>query len=284
MASADLSHIREHMTHPITVAICGFLTLVGTLSGPFGTIESMTVGERAVFWSVISFGSTALAFVMRRMALRLVPATRPVLFELVVTGLMVLAVTPLVVLLIYLMLPHACLSLPCIAQLAFDVALITGAVFIVRRIIPGFEDMLFFARDESGALKVLTPSPLAELPKSTSENPADRPRLYRRLPEDETGTILHLAANGHYTSVTLDTGRIDIRMRFSDAVNEMDEVDGHCTHRSHWVACAAVVGHGRVEGKPVLELVNGMSVPVSRTYRPDLEAAGLLPVAPVERA
>ena len=67
-----------------------------------------------------------------------------------------------------------------------------------------------------------------------------------------------------------------IRLRFGDAIEEMDPVDGFCTHRSHWVARQAVSGAERERGKIFLRLENGDRVPVSRTYMPDLEEAGLL--------
>ena len=74
-----------------------------------------------------------------------------------------------------------------------------------------------------------------------------------------------------------DRGTEKLRLRLSDAIDEMEPVEGLCTHRSHWVTRAAIAGHVRESGKLFVTLENGDRVPVSRTYRPQLEAEGLVP-------
>lgn len=268
------------MVHPVTLVVCSVVSIIAVVSGPFGTYEYLTLAERVVFWTAITFGSTLAAYVLRRFAVRVVSKKRPVAYELMVTGLMVLAVTPMVLGMMWIFAPGVCGGASCVGRIGLYVGLIAGAIFMLRRVVPGFEDLLFFVRDETGGLRFVAPSPLPVgdvLPVGPEPDSCPMPRLFRRLPDTETGTILHLTANGHFVTVTLDTGAHDIRMRFGDAVEEMDCVEGCCTHRSHWVSATAVTGHKRVDGKPVLVLVNGMEVPVSRTYRPGLEKAGLLP-------
>lgn len=243
------------------------------MSGPFGTIDSMSVGGRLVYWTAVSFGTTLVAYAVRVVTARHVPKDRPFLFEATATVLMVLVCTPYVTGLTWALDAERCVAQGCFSDIGFYVALITILIFVMRRVIPGFEELVFFARDEHGDMRLVTRG--AVLPEQADSIP--RPRLYRRLPKGETGEVLHITANGHFVTITLTTGAHTIRMRFSDAINEMEPVAGLCTHRSHWVAHAAVRGHGRVDGKPVLILVNGMEVPVSRTYRPGLEEAGLIP-------
>ena len=67
-----------------------------------------------------------------------------------------------------------------------------------------------------------------------------------------------------------------IRSRFYDAVAEMEPVQGHFTHRSHWVVDRAISGVERQGGKTALRLSNGDLVPVSRTYKPMLEQDGVV--------
>ncbi|MEZ5714276.1 MAG: LytTR family DNA-binding domain-containing protein [Paracoccaceae bacterium] len=69
---------------------------------------------------------------------------------------------------------------------------------------------------------------------------------------------------------------VTIRLRFSDAIAEMEPMQGYCTHRSHWVSHAAISGVEREPGKLFLRLVNGDRVPVSRKYRPELEKARIV--------
>ncbi len=111
---------------------------------------------------------------------------------------------------------------------------------------------------------------------AVQEPQGDKVRLLRRLPDEADQTVLRLSAEGHIVHVVMAQSRHRLRMRFSDAVDEMDAADGFCIHRSHWVARGAIAGHKTVNGRPVLILTNGDEVPVSRKYQPDLEAAGVL--------
>ncbi|MBE0452617.1 MAG: LytTR family transcriptional regulator [Roseovarius sp.] len=120
------------------------------------------------------------------------------------------------------------------------------------------------------------------LEKGLSAPAPERPRLARRLPEALQGAdILRLSGNGHTVEVVTDQGAHTLRLRLSDAIDEMEPVAGMCTHRSHWVTLAAMTGRECREGKVFLRLSNGERVPVSRTYAPQLEAAGVIPPRPV---
>ncbi len=273
VASEEWSRFRSRMTHPITLVACAILTLLATISGPFETIDLMPLPLRFAYWALAVFGTTLCVYVARALIERRVPQDRPFLFELAAIGLTVLLSTPLIISLKALFSAWRCLSPACVGQIAFYVAVCTGSVFVLRRVIPGFEPMIFFARNEDGGVQLVAPAPV---PPEAIETPP-RPRLYRRLPADVTGEVMHLTAQGHFVTVTTSDGAHSLRMRFGDAVDEMDAVEGYCTHRSHWVARSAVTGHTKVDGKPVLMLSNGMAVPVSRTYRPGLVAAGLIP-------
>ena len=101
-------------------------------------------------------------------------------------------------------------------------------------------------------------------------------RLVCRLPEDFCGKIVHLAIDGHIVWVIINVGTFDLRMRFSDAVDEVAEITGICAHRSHWVAIAKITETITVKGRPCLVLSNGDMVPVSRKYEPDLGVLGIL--------
>ena len=63
-------------------------------------------------------------------------------------------------------------------------------------------------------------------------------------------------------------------MRLADAIAELDGIEGAQTHRSWWVAKAAVAGAERMEGRAVLTLKDGAEVPVSRGFAEGLRAAG----------
>ena len=63
-------------------------------------------------------------------------------------------------------------------------------------------------------------------------------------------------------------------MRLTDALGELEGLEGAQVHRSWWVARDAVVGAERGNGRASLTLKTGAVAPVSRTYAQALRAAG----------
>ena len=55
-------------------------------------------------------------------------------------------------------------------------------------------------------------------------------------------------------------------MRLSDAIDELDGIEGAQVHRSWWVARDAITEAVRGDGRATLTLKDGAEVPVSRTY------------------
>ncbi|WP_170761706.1 LytTR family DNA-binding domain-containing protein [Ruegeria lacuscaerulensis] len=114
----------------------------------------------------------------------------------------------------------------------------------------------------------------AELPVEEVLVPS--PRLTKRLPDAFKGRVYRLTVRDHFVDVVTSEGTFTIRLRFSDAIAEMEPVSGHCTHRSHWVADDAIEGVTRQAGKTFLRLKNKDLVPVSRKYKPMLERDGVI--------
>lgn len=86
--------------------------------------------------------------------------------------------------------------------------------------------------------------------------------------------ILSLCAEDHYLRVRTQAGEALILMRLSDAAAACQELDGARTHRSWWVARAAVSEARKGDGRAVLVLQDGTEAPVSRTNYPALREAG----------
>ncbi len=101
------------------------------------------------------------------------------------------------------------------------------------------------------------------------------PRLNARLPVRLRGAeIWALQAEDHYLRVHTKLGDDLILMRLSDAILELDGIEGAQTHRSWWVAKVAVVEARRIDERAVLTLPNGVEAPVSRKFAPSLRRAG----------
>lgn len=111
-------------------------------------------------------------------------------------------------------------------------------------------------------------------PASAPGQPLERPGLallLRRLPPEIGHDILCLKAQEHYTNVVTTCGNALVYMRFSDAVGLASAgIEGVQVHRSHWVARAAIRNFERVDGRIMVRLVNGETLPVSRSHQGQL--------------
>ncbi|PLR27777.1 hypothetical protein SGCZBJ_05320 [Caulobacter zeae] len=104
---------------------------------------------------------------------------------------------------------------------------------------------------------------------------APPPRFLDRLPARLRGATLYaVEAQDHYLRLHTSRGEDLILMRLSDAIAELEGIEGAQTHRSWWVARAAVVDARRGDGRAVLTLAGGAEAPVSRAYAKALREAG----------
>lgn len=100
-------------------------------------------------------------------------------------------------------------------------------------------------------------------------------RFPERLPMKLRGAAIRaVQAEDHYLRIHTDRGSDLILMRLSDALEELEGLEGSQTHRSWWVAKDAVRDVARGDGRATLTLEGGMSVPVSRRYARALREAG----------
>lgn len=101
------------------------------------------------------------------------------------------------------------------------------------------------------------------------------PRFLERLPPKLRGAeIFAVQAEDHYLRLHTSKGSDLILMRLSDAVAELEGIEGARTHRSWWVARSAVTGAKRGDGRATLSLKSSVEAPVSRAYASALRAAG----------
>ncbi|WP_313453610.1 LytTR family DNA-binding domain-containing protein [Brevundimonas sp.] len=104
--------------------------------------------------------------------------------------------------------------------------------------------------------------------------PARPARFLERLPLKLKGAAIQaVQAEDHYLRIHTDRGSDLILMRLSDAVEELEGLEGAQTHRSWWVAREAVRGVERGDGRAVLTLEGGLRAPVSRRYARALREA-----------
>ncbi len=123
---------------------------------------------------------------------------------------------------------------------------------------------------------VMTAIGMAMEPKTATTHAGDAPpRFLDRLPPRLRGAVIHaVQAEDHYLRIHTDRGSDLILMRLSDAVAELEGLEGAQTHRSWWVARDAVQDVKRGDGRATLTLDGGLTVPVSRRHARALRQAG----------
>jgi hypothetical protein len=101
--------------------------------------------------------------------------------------------------------------------------------------------------------------------RATSQSPP--PQFLTRLPIKLKGAAIYaVQAEDHYLRIHTDRGSDLILMRLSQALKELDGLEGAQTHRSWWVSRAAIQAVERGNGRATLTLANNLKVPVSRRY------------------
>ena len=100
-------------------------------------------------------------------------------------------------------------------------------------------------------------------------------RFIDRLPFKLRGAAIRaVSSEDHYLRIHTDRGSDLILMRLSDALTELEGLEGAQTHRSWWVAKDAVRDVSRGDGRATLTLEGGVEAPVSRRYAKALRDAG----------
>jgi hypothetical protein len=217
-------------------------TVVLTATGPFGTFAAMGLVDRAVFWGAAIGTAIVISLVLLRLLIPRLSGYSPLLRDLAMAFAMSACFTPVLFLLKAQYLNGATSPLGVLetAAVVFAVPLALGLA-------------------RAGFRATEPPDPV----------PPPAPRLADRLdPPARDGRILVLSGRDHCIDVFTDAGQAEIRMRFSDALRELDGLDGMQIHRSHWVSDAAVTAIARDgSGKVLVILPCGRRLPVSRTHR-----------------
>ena len=225
--------------------ICAFL-------GPFGTYEQIPLLGRAIYWGPLVALALLGSGLSCAIALQWLPCRNQTEHVLISSGVFVILFSPIMFVVASSgfigNLPNP-ISLAHVLATAFAFACVLG----VWGVLFGEQAVLF------------------------GEEPKERARLYARLPDVGLNTIVRITVQDHYVDVRLSDGCSHrLLMRFSDAVNEMDDADGFCVHRSHWVSRDAVAQAVKDGQKEFEILTSGERILISKTYRQNVVSAGFL--------
>lgn len=259
-----LNAFFRSITTPLTLAIWAIISIAAAVTGPFGTYANMDLTPRSIYWTAVTAAAIIVGNGARFVAAYLIGTAKPARVDALSTVFTMVGFTP-VLWLMTMQIPYLDMNdVPSFGRIVFYVLLITAMVTALRRVIVGADG------------KTLYESRLDDI-SSQACLPYIAPRLAKRFEEAATGQVLRLTVRDHLVDVVGEHATETLRMRFVDAIDEMEPVVGYCTHRSHWVCRDAISEVLREpNGKIHLHLRNGDKVPVSRKYQPVLEAAGIV--------
>lgn len=237
--------------HLIAAAAGVFLALVGAL----GT-QAASLPDRLIFWMTLLLAGSVFA-----VFLNAVTSRRPRVGENAVLRWAIFT---------------ACIAAPMsllawvLARLLFD----TGAP----------ANPLYFG----WAATVITGAMMALMMGVNAPGPATRGagaeslgapvKLLDRLPAEFRGVQIYaVSAEDHYLRVHTARGSTLILLRLSDALTELEGIEGAQTHRSWWVAREAIVGVEQNDRRMTLRLKGDVQALVSRPNAKVLRQSGWLP-------
>lgn len=244
------STFREWQGVIVPLFIWLVLSPLATMAGPFDTYEELSTWPRLAYWATV-VGISVLLDVGYRWLWR----GRPL--PLRIAGRLGYAVVLAVLLHILNMAVFS-------DWMGWSAWLwLVGVVWVIAIAIEGLVVLARFVH--------LTEAPEVET------TPAPAETFMRRLPVEKRGGLVRLEAQDHYLKVVTQAGDALILMRLGDAEAELSGYDGLRVHRSHWVARDQVEQVLRRDGRLVLLMSDRTEVPVSRTYKPSVDAADLNP-------
>lgn len=253
-----LRELRDHFSHPGTLAGLAGVAGLMALAGPFDTDTLLRLGPRAVYWAAMVGATYATGYLAGHLVAPRLPRHWPGLATALVTGLATGAGIVPVVLAINL----ATFGwLPDASEWPGFVGTLVAMAVLVTLTIQTLETQL---RRALAPAAPHTPGP-------------EEPALLSRLPPAKRGPLVALSVEDHYTRVRTTRGEELLLLRLTDAIREAAPVRGVQVHRSHWVALDRVTAARREGDRAVLSLTHGPDVPVSRANVPAIRAAGLLP-------
>jgi hypothetical protein len=247
-----LREMRGHLANPRVLGIMTVVGLVLGLAGPFGSFASLELVPRLVYWVATVFLTYIAGFGSSLLADELWGRGRPFWLRLIIMSVPAGLGATLIVTL---------LNLIVFGTDGFEwgsALILLGQCFAVAI---GVEAVVLLTNRREVAVV---------------EEDYGPPPILDRVPPHQRGGLIALVVEDHYVDIVTERGKTLVLMRLADAIKETWPVPGLQVHRSHWVARAAVVRAHKSDGKVLLQLTNGMWLPVSRSYLPAVKRAELI--------
>jgi len=243
------SAIYECVT--LEVVLCWVVTsIVVALSGPFGTFEARPLGWRLGYWAVVIGTAIPISLMCRIFWQEVLDRKGSWLEDFLTIGFLSVVFGPGVVRFnVWLAGPSTT------TVMGWEVA--TLVTFLV-----GLSIVALRRAVQHSSLR---------------ETVQQRDLLLDRIGAPLGARLSRVSSDNHHIRVMTDDGReYRVLMRLRDAIAEITVEKGMCVHRSHWVAEEMIVRGGLENGKEVVKLKCGNSLPVGPKYRVNLVRTGVL--------
>ena len=244
-----INAIREEVLPWGHLVVWVAATFVVSMAGPFGTYEDLPLHVRFAYWGGLIAASIVIALFLRVLWRVIIKGDPAWLEDLFVISSLAIVFGPLVATLNSVLWPQD-------TDLSGWVV-ISAVTFAVGVVKVGFRRLV--QRDVAGM------------------GVSQRDRLLDRVEAPAGAKVKRVYSDNHHICVlTSDGSEHRLLMRLRDAVDEIDVEPGFWVHRSHWVATSSIVGVKQAEGREVVELPCGTTVPIGPKYRPNLVEAGMI--------
>jgi len=151
-----------------------------------------------------------------------------------------------------------------------------GKLFFSRDGFPGYALMLVYVMPICVAITGIVHLMRGSKVDASAPPPEGPARFLKRINPTLGTRLIRLSMQDHYVEVVTCKGNQLILMRFADALEELEGIEGWRIHRSHWVAEVGLAALKRDGGKAIIITSDGAELPVSRTYLPALRDAGVI--------
>ncbi|MEM9583431.1 MAG: LytTR family transcriptional regulator DNA-binding domain-containing protein [Pseudomonadota bacterium] len=242
---------------------------------------SLTVGllGRLIYWVVVIGAALQLATLLHLVFLKLRPRAGAIVARLLLSAAFAISFGPFLLAFNALFYPERFETMMGLPQLLGLLFLIFAAIGIVMdAVVYQFTGKVTGEPATDPAEEHVTEPTKPEPPAPEPQKPEPRelaPPVFLERLNAKIGTkLIRLSMQDHYVEAHTADGSQLILMRMADAIEELDGLDGLRVHRSHWVAKAQVTGLKRAQGRLFLIMSDGAEVPVSRSYKAEVEQAG----------
>ncbi len=268
-----LRQLQHIAARPRLWIIFGVVVALFTVTGPFGTYDRLPFATRLGYWlsnHAMSWGSALFLVNFFNFALKNHIA-HALVRMMIGAGVAALPIGAVV-----LGLNHTIMNVPVHMEKYVENVTTALPVSLALCLIV----WLTMNSDEETATSAnsfIHPAARADNQPSIAPRPAllARPALLDRLPTDKRGPIIRLEVQDHYVLVVTTRGREMVLMRLTDAMREVNPLEGCQVHRSHWVAREGIVkvlrGSGK-NGRTTITTIDNVEIPVSRDKTAQLKA------------